>query len=67
MQLMVDRVEMIFARGPSLCREPESMDEHGQCFVIKFLWLQEHDSKVIPAQLRRRLGICVVSLPTVKR
>jgi histone-lysine N-methyltransferase SETMAR len=43
------------------------MNEHKQRFEIKFIWLQEHGSKVIHAQLRGILGPCAVSLPTVKR
>jgi transposase len=42
------------------------MDEREQHFVIKFLWLQEQGSKVIPAHVRGTLGNLAVSLPTVK-
>jgi transposase len=43
------------------------MDELEQCFIIKFLWLQEQRSKAIHAHLWGTLGDRVVSLPPVKR
>jgi hypothetical protein len=43
------------------------MDERHQCFVMKFLWLQEQGSKAIHAHIRGSLGDLVVSLPTLKQ
>jgi transposase len=43
------------------------MDEREQHFVIRRLWLQEQESKVIHAHLRGTLENFALPLPTVKR
>jgi hypothetical protein len=38
-----------------------------QHVVIKFLWLQEHGTKMTHVHLRRTFGAAAVSVPTVKQ